>query len=178
MLVAGDVQHNIVDVVTATGTDSSTTSAWSNLLGPVNSAAANLTPPVISGIPRVGRTLHSTTGTWSNAASYAYQWYSCTDAPSGSPASDSACTTVGTNRPTYDLVKGDVHHRIVDIVTATGTDASTTSQRSNLLGPVLEPVRKHQPKPSTFHLRSAVFFGVGSTALTRPTSRGWTPSSR
>ena len=163
-LVQADNGDHIADVVTATGTDLSMTSAWSNVLGPVTAPALLTRRPIIHGHTVVGRTLTSTTGTWINATGYAYQWWRCTDKPIASPSADPHCVMVGTNAAHYALVHADIAHFIVDVVTATGSDDSTMSGRSNLLGPVTAKVRA--PKPRPFRLKMVVLFGENSTSLT------------
>ncbi len=162
-LAAGDEGHYVVDVVTATGTDGSTASAHSNVLGPVVGPALSAGPPRISGHTVAGRTLHSTLGRWSHATAFAYQWYRCSDKPT-SPSTDNRCVTIGGDRSTYVLGSADVHHNIVDVVTATGTDGTMASRHSNVVGPITARIVKHRTAP--FHLKAAVFFGENSTALT------------
>jgi outer membrane protein OmpA-like peptidoglycan-associated protein len=165
VVAPSDLGHHVVDLVTATGTDLSTASAWSNVLGPVVGPAVNFVRPSIGGPPWVGQVLVSSNGIWANAASLAFQWYSCADLPTATPATDAKCTAVGTNATTYKLVAGDVGHHIVEVVTGTGTDNSTLSLRSNVLGPVLAKAPT-PPVAKAYHLKMVVLFAENSTALT------------
>ena len=51
---------------------------WLNTPRRRGAAVQSTGPPLVSGTAEVGRTLTSTTGTWSGATSYAYQWLRCT----------------------------------------------------------------------------------------------------
>jgi hypothetical protein len=87
----------------------------------VGSAAAaapvNLQLPVISGTAQVGSVLTSSTGTWTGATSYAYQW-----ADNGTPIS-------GATNSTYTAASSDAGNTLTSTVTATGPGgtASATS---------------------------------------------------
>ena len=80
-------------------------------------APADMEPPVVSGTAQVGDALASTTGTWTGATSYAYQW-------AGNGTKIAAATAA-----TYTPVSGDAGHTLTSTVTATGSGgtASATS---------------------------------------------------
>src|SRR5271165_5586711 len=61
-------------------------------------APTDLEPPVISGTAQVGDVLTSTTGTWTGASSYAYQW------------ADNGANIAGATAATYTPVSTDAGH--------------------------------------------------------------------
>lgn len=78
VLGAGDVGFSILVQVTATNIAGSTGQV-SNTLGPVASASVapvNTTPPVASGVMRIGQMMSSTAGVWTGtpAPTITYQW--------------------------------------------------------------------------------------------------------
>jgi hypothetical protein len=77
---------------------------------PVNSQL-----PVISGVAQVGKLLTSSTGVWTNATSYAYQW-----------AGNGAAIT-GATASTYTPGTTDVGHTLTVTVTATGLGGSVSA---------------------------------------------------
>jgi hypothetical protein len=91
--------------------------------GPSGSVPTNLEPPVVSGTAQVGQVLASTTGTWTGATSYAYQW-----AGSGAPVAAATAAT-------YTPVSSDVGHTLTSTVTATGSSGAAASATSGV--PVL-----------------------------------------
>ena len=89
-------------------------------------APFNQVAPAITGTPREGETLTSSTGTWaSTPTSYAYQWYR-----------DGVAIGSATSS-TYDLVFADVGALITVIVTASNGGGSA-SQVSDAVGPILQ----------------------------------------
>lgn len=92
---------------------------------PVNTVA-----PVISGTPTEGETLTSTTGTWTGADSYAYQWYA-----NSTNSSTGGTLISGATSSTYDLTSSEVGDYIYCVVTATNTEGDV-DEPSNVLGPV------------------------------------------
>jgi hypothetical protein len=97
-------------------------------------APANTSAPVISGIPGVGQTLTSTTGTWTGTPgpTFSYQW-------------KRGVTNVGTNANTYSPVSGDIASNITCVVTATNT-AGSANATSNAIGPIVAlPVNSVAP---------------------------------
>ncbi len=80
-------------------------------------APVNVQLPVISGTAQVGSVLTSSTGTWTGATSYAYQW-----ADNGTPIS-------GATNSTYTAASSDAGNTLTSTVTATGPGgtASATS---------------------------------------------------
>lgn len=102
--------------------------AWSSLLAlksavltiaaaGVAAAPTNLEPPVVSGTAQVGKVLASTTGTWTGATSYAYEW------------AGNGAGIAGATAATYTPVSNDGGHTLTATVTATGPGgaASATS---------------------------------------------------
>ncbi len=94
---------------------------WLNTLGggvPPSSTG----PPLVSGTAEVGRTLTSTTGTWSGATSYAYQWLRCTTL-------GVSCATIGgATASTYVLVGADQGSTIRARVTATNASGPSIAE--------------------------------------------------
>ena len=84
-------------------------------------APTDLEPPVVSGTAQVGKVLSSTTGTWTGATSYAYQW-----------AGNSA-KIAGATAATYTPVSTDAGHTLTSTVTATGSSGAVgvSDQRSD-----------------------------------------------
>jgi uncharacterized repeat protein (TIGR02543 family) len=149
-LQSSDLGHTVTFTMTDSGTDGSTTSAYS-APSPVVTAnpsvpATNSELPVISdtttpGANEVGDTLSTTTGTWTNdTGTYTYQWYSCASAPSGDPATAEGCTAVGSNEYTYVVQSSDVGNVIVVDVTGQGIDSSTTTATSAPTDAVPQPL--------------------------------------
>jgi len=126
-----------IGTVTATGTDGSTTSAVSNEseVAATGKALATSAPVLTpgSGPYVVGMTvLSATTGTWVDLApsnSFAYQWYACDSPEITDPATQ--CVSVGSNSPNYLIGTSEGGKFFTVVVTATGTDASTTKAISN-----------------------------------------------
>ena len=81
-------------------------------------APTNLEPPVVSGTAQVGNVLSSTTGTWTGATSYAYQW-----------AGNSA-NIAGATAATYTPVSTDAGHTLTSTVRATGSSGAAASATS------------------------------------------------
>ena len=109
--VAGDAGKAVTCRVTATNPGGSTAAVSNGITvvaPPVNTAA-----PVISGLTAVGSTLTSTTGTWTGAVSYAYQWL------------QNGLTISGQTGTTYVTAPGDAGKVITCRVTATNTGGST-----------------------------------------------------
>jgi hypothetical protein len=90
---------------------------------PVNTAPPGVT--VVTDL-QVGSTAASTTGTWTNATSFARQWLR-----SGAPIFNA-------NGTSYAFVQADVGFMIGLIVTAIGPGGETSAE-SNEVGPVIEP---------------------------------------
>ena len=84
----------------------------------VAAAPTDLEPPVVSGTAQVGKVLSSTTGTWTGATSYAYQW-----------AGNSA-KIAGATAATYTPVSTDAGHTLTSTVTATGSSGPSASATS------------------------------------------------
>ena len=156
----------LVEAINAVGTSQP---AISNPAGVAPGAATNVAPPTISGPTAIGSTLTATSGTWSiDTGTYAYQWYTCTDTPPSNPTSDTNCTTVGSNQNTYVVQSSDLGNRVFVTVTATGTDASTTSIWSNILGPMV------QTGPAVNTLAPVVSGSTSAGTVLTATTGNWT----
>ena len=100
-------------------------------------APTALSSPQLSGEPRAGKTLVASTGSWSRASSYDYQWRRCD--PSGA-----SCDRVGgATASNYALDADDVGHTLRVVVTAShrGGSASVSSAPSGVVAamPVAVP---------------------------------------
>ena len=93
---------------------------------PVNTVA-----PAVTGTEANGKTLTSTTGTWTNADSYAYQWYTNTTASTSGGTAISGATS-----STFVLTDSQDDLYVYCVVTATNVDGSD-SEPSNVVGPIL-----------------------------------------
>ena len=82
-------------------------------------------PPVISGTAQVGMVLASTTGTWTGATSFAYQWAGNKTAIAGAKAA------------TYTPVSSDTGHTLTTTVTATASSGATASATSAPTVPIV-----------------------------------------
>ena len=113
---ASDVGHTLTVAVTATGTGGTAT-ATSAATAPVASSTApvNLQLPVISGTAQVGTVLSSSTGTWTGATSFAYQW------------AGNGTLIAGATASTYTPAVSDVGHTLTVAVTATGSGGMATA---------------------------------------------------
>jgi hypothetical protein len=130
-LTAGDVQHTVRVIVTATNAGGSTpaTSAASATIAaatppppPPPAAPTNTTPPAIGGSAVEGQTLTASTGTWTGSpTSFAYQWQDCDSA-------GEACTSAsGATGSSYTLGSGDVGRTVRVVVTAANAGGSTSA---------------------------------------------------
>jgi hypothetical protein len=119
-----------------------------NTARPVVTVATNL---------QVGSVVNASTGTWTNATSYAYQWLR-----DGSPIFP------GTGA-SYTLAQADVGLMIAVIVTATGTGGEASAE-SNEVGPVIEPPLE-DPEAADLPSRPAVVRSGGGSVQRPKTSR-------
>ncbi len=137
-LTKNDVGHTVrVQETAIKETVPSATAASSAATGVVQSAAvpvahvvpSNSSLPVISGTPKVGATLTSSSGAWSGTApvSYAYQWERC--------AAGTCAAISGATDTSYTLTRADSGARIVVRVAATNS-AGSSSATSAAAGPV------------------------------------------
>ncbi|MET0029467.1 MAG: FG-GAP-like repeat-containing protein [Candidatus Thiodiazotropha sp.] len=115
--------HTTISVrVTASDGQGGSTPATSAGTALNNTAPVNSVLPAISGVPVVGNTLSSTTGTWTDAdgdaLGYAYQWRADGVAIGGATASS------------YTLTVGDAHASISVTVTATDGQGGSVSATS------------------------------------------------
>jgi hypothetical protein len=117
--------------------------AWSSVLAmktaaltvagaTAGSAAASATTypvllefPVVSGAAQVGDVLTSTTGTWTDATSFAYQW------------SGNRAPIAGATAATYIPVSSDSGHTLTSTVVATGSPGAKSSATSAATVPIV-----------------------------------------
>lgn len=89
--------------------------------------------PEALGTPGVGKTIHTTNGTWSTSATFNYQWLRCVKGYRGCADGPSTYTVIpGATAQTYVPVAADVGHILVARVTATNAAGSTTVMSSGL----------------------------------------------
>jgi len=123
---AADGGHSVLAVVTATNHFGSATASSQSVGVPVPvSAPSMVTAPSITGTPKSGLTLSTSTGTWNyGPTSYAYQWLRC-----NSTGGSCATSPTQTGAATYALTLADVGSTIRVAVTASnaGGSASSTS---------------------------------------------------
>lgn len=118
---------------------------------PNNAVPINTVRPAITGTTTVGQTLTASTGTWTNATSYAYEWLQ-----NGSPIA-------GAHSATLALAASEAHAMISCIVTATGAGGEASAE-SLEVGPIASALRdepiddpaptqraepRHTPKPTS-----------------------------
>lgn len=87
----------------------------------------SMTEPAISGRPEQGRTLSTSTGSWSGTQPFvfAYQWVRC-GADGGRPDGGDCTVVSGATERRYQLVRADVDFRMRVRVTATNAEGSRT----------------------------------------------------
>jgi fibronectin-binding autotransporter adhesin len=115
-----DVDHTLRVRVTATNADGSATKD-SKGTGVVadNTAPKNTARPQVTGSATVGSTLTATTGTWTGATTYSFQWQQCSSGGNN-------CTDIaGSTGRTYGVRSADVGHELRVEVTATNRFGSS-----------------------------------------------------
>jgi hypothetical protein len=126
LLGSEDIGHTVRVAVTASNIAGSAT-ATSTASAPVKAIPpANLTAPVIAGLPLSGQTLTATSGVWSGSEpiSYAYQWQECN-------ATGEDCGDIsGATKSTFALTSSYVGHTVR--VTVTASNAGGSSPASSL----------------------------------------------
>ncbi|MDT0274672.1 hypothetical protein [Blastococcus goldschmidtiae] len=144
--------------VTGTGPDESSETRVS---APVLVAAGQFAvtrKPIVSGVPRVGRPLTASTGSWTPAAGFAYQW------------SAGATPITGATGTTYTPTTTDVGKQLTVSVTGSSAGYASTTETSQSTAPVVAGVFDQAPIPT---LTGAV--RVGSTVTAQPGT--WAPAA-
>lgn len=136
-LTATDAGRQIKVTVTATGKGGST-DADSTLTEKVVGPPTNTTPPTITGNARTESLLTATNGEWSDAASFAIQWYAC-------PTPTTCVAITGATGTGFQVTANQVGVPLKVTVTATGP-AGTASADSAFT----EDVRPVVPNVSSF----------------------------
>jgi hypothetical protein len=134
LLTANDVGHTIRVQESATnagGTGGPATSTQTGVVQPQNgppTAPSNNSPPVITGVTRVGHTLTTSVGDWSGTAPivFTYEWQRCTLACRGIP---------GATQRSYVLTSNDRNAKVRVLVTATNSVGKATAISSEV-GPI------------------------------------------
>ena len=115
-MTAGDLGTELSCRVTASNANGATAATSDPVFVGDPVAPVNVTPPVISGVLQVGRTLTCSSGTWSGAPTYSYIWLR-------------GGVVVG-NSPTYLTVSGDSGRSLTCTViasTAAGSQFATSA---------------------------------------------------
>lgn len=120
---------------------------------PVVPAPVNVTPPVVTGIVRISQVLSSTTGVWTDAVSYSYQWYR------------GGVVIVGATSSTYTVLGADVRELLSCRVVATGPGGVSAPAASNSLASPWQPILAAKPSVLIFDgLDPACMGGVSIAA--------------
>jgi hypothetical protein len=127
LLVSADKGYYITSRVVATNL-SSTVSAYSSQMGPVNETVSVITPPVITGEVVTGSVLSATTGTWTGypLPTYTFQW-----------KKDNVNIAAATSA-SYQVTTNDMGGMITCVVTASNS-INTANATSNSIGPIIAP---------------------------------------
>ena len=97
---------------------------------------SNRTAPKVSGTPRVGETLSSTEGTWTNEpTSFAYQWLA------------GGVAITGATRPTYELERSTAGKVVTVRVTASKAGLTSGTATSDPVGPIASGPITHTTLP-------------------------------
>jgi hypothetical protein len=118
-VAAGSSHAYSIVAVDAAGNRSAAATAQVAL--PPPGAPVNTVAPAISGSPQNGQTLTVTTGSWSSATTFGYQWQRCDSTGAG-------CASIaGTGASTYVVAAADVGSTLRAVVTATNAGGSTSA---------------------------------------------------
>ena len=142
------------------------------VLGAASARGDSTGPPVSTlgpealGSPGVGKTIRTTTGSWSTSATFTYQWVRCGKGLRGCTPDDPSTYAViaGAKAATYVPAGADVGHVLAARVTATNAAGSATVLSSGL-GPVeaRPPGVKHKPWiAGTKRVGHRVWFTLGA----------------
>jgi DNA/RNA endonuclease G (NUC1) len=156
VVAAADRGHKVSVRVTATKSGYLTTAKMSAAVSVPNVFAATPTPTV-SGTPTVGSTLTAKPGTWSPAATLAYQWLRDGKAISGATKS------------TYKIATADRGHKLS--VTVTGSKAGYLSASKSSAAVAVLNVFAKAPAPALSGVAKA-----GSTLTVKPGT--WSPAPK
>lgn len=118
---SADVGLSLRAVAQATSPEGGTIAAFSLKTAVLPKPPTNTALPAVSGVTVTGRTITTTAGTWSPAASYTYRWKRCDSA--GESCEDIAAATAS-QRP---LADDDLGARLTVTVTATAASGITVA---------------------------------------------------
>jgi len=105
-----------------------------NVYAATNTVAPVLTDTTTAGAFTVGDVISTSDGTWTNSTgTYTYKWYTCTSNSVSTPATSSSCFPKTGSLSTITLSSQDLGKYLFAVVTATGTDDTTTSATSTPL---------------------------------------------
>lgn len=125
-LVHADAGQNIYCLVTGTNASGNSVAA-SNIVSGILETPSNTVAPAVTGTPKVGQVLTTTTGTWNGylAPTYQYQWIQL-----------GIGAISGATNSTYTPVIGDIGMQLYAVVTGTNASGSDVAA-SNIVGPIL-----------------------------------------
>jgi subtilisin family serine protease len=124
VLTSADVGSTIRSQVTATNSAGSASVQSTQTAVVAAVAPANTSPPTVSGTPKPGQTLTSSTGSWSGTTplTYAYQWLRC-------DASGAGCAPIGgATTSSYTVASADVGSTLRSQVTTSNSGGQATAQ--------------------------------------------------
>lgn len=105
------------------------------------SIPTNTVAPKVTGTPKVGETLSTTTGTWTETpTSYTYQWER---SPNGSTEVEGVS---GAHSSAYTLTSADKDEYLRCSVRATNSAGTSAAKASNFVGPVEESAAEEEAK--------------------------------
>lgn len=122
VVATGDVGRTLRATVTATNSLGSATATSSQTIVVLPAKPVSTSAPVVSGTPRQGRALTSTSGNWiAEGATFVYGWERCSKA-------GTECAAIGgAGSSSYLLIEADVGHTVRSMVTATNAGGATTA---------------------------------------------------
>jgi hypothetical protein len=139
---------------------------------PVVPAPVNTVAPLVTGIVRIDQVLSCTAGTWTDAASYTYQWYR-----SSGP---SWAAIAGATAATYTVVAADMPAQLRCEVVASGPGGTSAPASSNAVASPLKPIWDLDPNAAIWVRTAGWSVSVGSPEGAWATADGrwtWTQAS-
>jgi hypothetical protein len=140
VVTADDAGHTLRSVVTATNSAGHSSAASAVTATVVANGPVNTGVPAITGIAAVGKTLATSSGTWTSSTNvtYAYAWLRCDSSGNNCSAISNATSA------TYTVTSDDSGHTLRSQITATNSSGSTKAQSA-----AVGPVSGTTPPPAT-----------------------------
>ena len=139
---------------------------------PVVPAPVNISPPVVSGIFRLGQTLTATDGVWSDATSWTRQW-TRTSGPG-------VVAIPGATSSTYTVTGADMPEGLACQVTASGPGGTSSPTSSNTVTSPLKPIWDLDPTAAVWVRTAGWSVSVGGAEgawATADARWGWSQAS-